>query len=451
MRLLPGKLLVFGHVARIEAHIVAELELRPPDFDAADLEGIFLGVDRHAVADADGRHDKAQIQGFFPADPRYALKQLRALFPVNEGNKGVAEVKGKLRQVDDGRNFPSAATGFLSACGSSRSAQCGGTLFLLFLLQIAAYPPACKDKERPHRKEDRCRGIMEGKAHSEEGQADDHVDRTRDREILPELLADDLFGRTARHEDTGCKREHQGRQLGNEAVTNRQVGIASECILKRHAAEHHTGYEAADEVEGGNENTGLDVSRDKLRGTVHRGIEVDFLPDQGLLAGGLLFRNDAGVHLVLDVEHLVVHRVQRKAGGNLRNAGRTLGDDEDLNDNEDDEYDETDQLAVAGCNVGEGLDHFALARHHISPRVGAGQDKAGRRYVDGKAKQGHQQDQPGEGRKVGGPFRIDNRQQYRQGKGDIDDHRQVYQSLRQGNEHHQNRYDDRNCDHAVLR
>ena len=81
--------------------------------------------------------------------------------------------------------------------------------------------------------------------------------------------------------------------------------------------------------------------------------------------------DEAGVEVGVDGELLAGHRVEREARGDFGDASRAVGDDDELDDDQDREDHDADRVVAADDDVAERFDHLS--------RVAVQQDRAASR------------------------------------------------------------------------
>ena len=95
--------------------------------------------------------------------------------------------------------------------------------------------------------------------------------------IVAELAEDGLLGRAARaalrNQQAGGERDDQRRDLRDEAVADGQLGEDVGGGRGRHVVARHADDDAAEDVDGGDDEAGDGVAAHELRGAVHRAEE----------------------------------------------------------------------------------------------------------------------------------------------------------------------------------
>ena len=99
--------------------------------------------------------------------------------------------------------------------------------------------------------------------------------------------------------------------------------------------------DAADDVDGGDEQAGDGVALHELRRAVHRAVEVGLARDLGAALAGLLLVDQAGAEIGVDRHLLAGHRVQREARGDFGDAAGALRDDDEVDADENQEEHES--------------------------------------------------------------------------------------------------------------
>ncbi|MNX81503.1 hypothetical protein D3C86_1131920 [compost metagenome] len=263
-------------------------------------------------------------------------------------------------------------------------------------------------------------------------------------QLAHDLLANVLVGRHARHHHAGGRRDHQRRDLRDQAVADGQQRVDAARLGHRHIVLGHAHDQAADHVDHHDQQAGDGVAAHELAGAVHRAEEVRFLRDLGAALARFVFADQAGVQVGIDRHLLAGHRVQGESRAHFGDTPRTLGDHDEVDDGQDHENDDPDREVAAHQEVAERLDHLAR-------RVGAGvavqQHDPGGRHVQRQAQQGREQQHGRKGGEVQRLAREHGHQQDHHGQRNVEGEQQVQQERGQGQYHHaQHHHDqDRPC------
>ncbi len=180
----------------------------------------------------------------------------------------------------------------------------------------------------------------------EEGDQHHHARRHAERlRVVRELLAERLVGRALharlRDEDAGRRGDDEGGHLAREAVADGEQGVGLGRRAEGHALLGDADDDAADDVDEGDEKRGDGVPAHEFGCTVHGAEEGGFLLQRRAAGLGHLLVDQARREVGVDGHLLAWHRIEGEAGGDLRDAARTLGDDHEVHDDQDREHDES--------------------------------------------------------------------------------------------------------------
>ena len=210
-------------------------------------------------------------------------------------------------------------------------------------------------------------------------------------------------------------------------------------LTHRHVVLHDAHEQAADDVDGQDEDAGDGVAAHEFGGTVHGTVEVGFLRDLLAPALGFAFVDQAGVEVGVDRHLLAGHRVQGEACRHFGNPARALGDDDEVDQGEDDEHHQTDRGIATNQEVAEGLDDLA---RRIRAGMPLEQHDPRRGHVQRQAQQGRHQQHGREHGEIQWPVRIHRHQHHHHRDGDIEGEEHVEQEDRQRQHHHRQNHDD---------
>ena len=230
---------------------------------------------------------------------------------------------------------------------------------------------------------------MPGSSRQHQHDAGRHAERLR---IAGELLHQRLVGGAA---DAGLRDQQarrggddQRRDLRDQAVADRQQRVGARGVGEAHALLGDADDDAADDVDEDDEQAGDRVAAHEFRGAVHGAEEAAFvLQLLAALLGGRLV-DQAGGQVGVDRHLLAGHGVEVEAGGDFRDAARTLGDDDEVHDHQDREHDDADDEIAAHHEIAEGLDDVAGGRGALMP---VRQDQPGRGQVERQPQHGRDQ------------------------------------------------------------
>ncbi len=258
-------------------------------------------------------------------------------------------------------------------------------------------------------------------------------------QLADHLAADVLLVGHARDDHTGRDRDDQRWNLRHQAVTDGQQRVGLGRVAGAHVVLHHADDQAADDVDQRDHDAGHGVALDVFRGAVHRAVEFGFLRHFGTALARFRLGDHAGVQVGVDRHLLARHRVQREARADFGDPARTLGDDGEVDDGENDEHDDTDRVVAADQEVAEGFDDLA---GRGAAGVAFGQDDTGRGDVERQAQHGRHQQDRREGHEVERAHRVQRGQQHDHRQRDIEAEEQVEDEGRQRQDHHRQQQDD---------
>ena len=202
--------------------------------------------------------------------------------------------------------------------------------------------PARQNNQQPSDDEER-QGRQPGhQAHGDEGDATDQQRLMLTGELRHHIATEVAAARCSGDDQTRGNRHQQCRDLRHEAVADGEQRVGAHRIADVHALLEHADQQSADEVDRGDDHRGDGVALDELRRTVHRAVEVGLPGDILAPSPRLVVVDDPGVEVGVDRHLLAGHRVEGEPGGDLGNAGGTVGDDDELDDHQDEEHDEAD-------------------------------------------------------------------------------------------------------------
>jgi hypothetical protein len=135
-----------------------------------------------------------------------------------------------------------------------------------------------------------------------------------------------------------------------------------------------------------------------------------------------------------------------KAGGDFRHPAGALGDDHEVDDDQDDKDHHPDHVVAADDKLPKGLDDMAGGRRSL---VAVHEDEAGRGDVEGEAEHGGDQQERWKDGEVGGLDRIEAEDEDEQGDGDAHGEKEIKHQRRQGNDHHQKNGDQADGCHYI--
>ena len=219
--------------------------------------------------------------------------------------------------------------------------------------------------------------------------------------IAAQLVDDRLVGRAARaalgDEQAGGERDDERRNLRHQAVADRELGEDVGRGGERQAVPGDADDDAAEDVDGENDEAGDRVAADEFRCAVHRAEEGAFLLELAPARLRHLLVNEAGREVGVDRHLLAGNGVESEARADLGDAGRALGDDQEVDRHQDEKDDDADDEIAAHHQAGEAADDVAGRRR---PLFAVRQDEARGRNVEREPQDRRHQEHGREGREL---------------------------------------------------
>ena len=155
--------------------------------------------------------------------------------------------------------------------------------------------------------------------------------------------------------------------------------------------------DAAENVDGENDDAGDGVAADELRRTVHGAEELGLVAHFGAALLGCRLVDQAGVQVGVDRHLLAGDGIERKPRTDFGDTRRALGDDEEVDGDQDEKDNQSDHEVAAHDEPREAADDIAGGGHAFRP---IGEDAPCRRDVQCQTKQGRDKQHGREGREV---------------------------------------------------
>ncbi len=250
----------------------------------------------------------------------------------------------------------------------------------------------------------------------------------RCQDLGGDVGAEVFVGGGAGDDDAGGDGDQERGDLRGEAVADGQQRELVGGFGEGEPALGDADHDPPDEVDRGDDQRGHGVALDELGGAVHRAVEVGFLGDLGAAGAGLLVGDQAGVEVGVDRHLLAGHRVEGEARADLRDAPGAVGDDDELDHDEDQEDHEADDDVAGDDELPEGL--------HDGAGVAGGEDQARDGHVDRQPEHRGEQQQGGEGGEVQRLAEVHRGDHDRERAGDVERDQQVQQRGRQRDDQH---------------
>ena len=216
------------------------------------------------------------------------------------------------------------------------------------------------------------------------GQQKQQTRRRKERPgIAAQLIDDGLIGRTqltaAGDQQAGRQRDDQRRDLADQSVADRQphehVGRFADLHVVTGVTDDHT----AEHVDAGDQQAGNGIAANELGSTVHgteeRALHLQFLAP----FVRLLVVDHAGGQIGINGHLLAGNGVKGKAGADFRDAGRALGDDDEVDRHQNEEDDDADDEIAGHHHLREPADDMT---GRLRAEMAFGQDDTRGRDVE---------------------------------------------------------------------
>ncbi|MNT48987.1 hypothetical protein D3C72_1858080 [compost metagenome] len=116
-------------------------------------------------------------------------------------------------------------------------------------------------------------------------------------------------------------------------------------------------HQTTKDIDDRDDDTRDRVTTNEFRGTIHGSVKICFLFNLTTTLTCVRFVDRACVQLGIDRHLLTWHRIQSETCSDFGYAPRTLGDDDEVDDDQDHEHDKTDDVIATDDEITEGLDH----------------------------------------------------------------------------------------------
>ena len=258
---------------------------------------------------------------------------------------------------------------------------------------------------------------------------------------MNKVIAKVALGSRTGNDDTGSRGNQQGRNLIYQSLAHGQQGIVLQRLLHSHIALHHADDEAADNVDKDNDDSRDGITLDELAGTIHGTVEVS-LPLNLLSAlAGLRIGNGTLIQIRINGHLLTRHSIQGEACRYLCHALRALGNNHELDNNQNDENDKAYYCITAHNEVTEGADEL--------PCITLQQNKPGRGNIQCQPEQGCNQQKGREHGQIQCLHIVNSTHHNHQCQGNVHAQQQIQQQGRQRNNHHNDDCYDAHRNHYV--
>ena len=165
--------------------------------------------------------------------------------------------------------------------------------------------------------------------------------------------------RRVRDHDAGGRAHDERRDLRDETIADGEDGVLRERLTHRQTFLHDADEDAAHDVDRRDEEAGDRVALHELGRAVHRAVEVRLSRDLQSATTSFLLVDEAGAQIGVDRHLLAGHGVQGESRGHLRHASRALGNDDEVDADENQEQHEPHGIVAADHELAERLNDRA--------------------------------------------------------------------------------------------
>ena len=188
----------------------------------------------------------------------------------------------------------------------------------------------------------------------------------------------------------------------------------------------HTDDDAADDVDGGNDQAGNGVTTNKLGSTVHRPLKLGLFSNEVSAIAGVVFVDQPGAQVGIDSHLFTGHGVESEPGRDFRNTARALRNHNELNDHQDRKDDHTDDHIATNDELSKRLDDL--------PRLAVQKDRPCRTDIQPQPEHGGKQQQRREARHLQRVIYLERGEQHQQRNGHTGRQQQIDDNARNGND-----------------
>jgi len=201
----------------------------------------------------------------------------------------------------------------------------------------------------------------------------------------------------------------------------------------------HADHQPAHHIDQHNHDAGYRIAAHKLGSTVHRPVELRFLRNLGTPFACHILADQPGIEIGVNRHLLARHCIQSEARTDFGDTSGALGDDHEIDNNQDDEHHQSHRVVTADQKMAKRFDHLACGS---GPGVSLQQHHAGGSHIERQTQQGGDQQHRREHRKIKRPGGIHRHQQNHDRQRDIERKQNIQQHWRQRQHHHRQDHHD---------
>ena len=397
------------------------------EFLATQEEAIFLRLEFQIVADRDGRNDDADFAGKSFSHTGHAIEQIATVLFLREMEKSGAEFDR------EGIDFDELLKFILRLCHWLRApfSTCDGGLRRIGLGRErrggARFPQRPRGKsgrsgEQPERNE---RHPRHDPKHRQKAGRNRERARVKS-ELFGDVRAQIRVAAGARDEDTRRDADHERGHLRDESVTDRKQRIFLQRLHDRQPFLHDADRESAEDVDERDEDARDRIAAHKLARSIHRTVKIRFFLHLHAPLRGRRLVDDSRVEFRVDGHLFSRHRIEGETRRDFRDAARALGDDHEIDHDQNQEDDRADDVVPTNHEMPERVDDGA--------RVPIAEDESRGRDVQRESVKRDGEKQRGKARELRRVFHVNDDEQDQQRDADAGGEQQIEQHRGDGHD-----------------
>ena len=185
--------------------------------------------------------------------------------------------------------------------------------------------------------------------------------------------------------------------MRDQAIAHGQHRKIEDRITETHAMAEAANRDPAKKIDGSDNEASNGIAAHEFRGTIHGTIKAGFRFQFLAAQTGLIFVNQPSRQIGINRHLLAGHGVQAEARGDFGDASATLGDNNEIHDQQDEEDNQANRDIAPHQKAAKGGNHVS---RRFRPLMPMGQDDARGRHIQRQPEQRGQQQQSREGGEI---------------------------------------------------
>ena len=195
--------------------------------------------------------------------------------------------------------------------------------------------------------------------HSQQHATDNVENSWLGSQLMNQIITQIAFGGSSSNNNTGSCRNQQGRNLIYQALTYSQQCVVLQGLLHCHITLYHTDDKTTGNVDDNDNNCRNGIALNKFAGTIHSTVEISLSLNLFTPLTGFSICNSTLIQIRINSHLLTRHSIQGKAGRYLSYTLSTLGDNQELNDNQNNEDNETYNCITTNYEITKGTNNLS--------------------------------------------------------------------------------------------